>query len=117
MGLFASQRRHLALVLAAALIAPAAAMPFLPLKTASPEENRNLAPAPSRPQTLAEWRAAPRAVDAFMADHFGFREPMMQLAGSGWRVLGGRTVARGAVEGRDGWLFLVEGLSASTGQV
>ena len=94
----------------AALVLPAAAMPFLPRKAVSPDENRRLAAPPAAPRTLEDWRTVPRAVDAFLADHFGFREPMMKAANAGWRQLGGAKTGQGAVEGRDGWLFLTAGL-------
>jgi len=115
-GLFASRRRGLAAMIVALLVVPALLMPVLPRKSVSPEENRTLAPAPTWPDSADSWRAAPRAVDAFLADHFGLREPLMRAASAGWRSLGGEAAGAQAVEGRDGWMFLADGLLASTGQ-
>jgi alginate O-acetyltransferase complex protein AlgJ len=109
-------RRYLILAVLAVLIAPAVAMPFLPFKTVSLEENRRLAPAPTQPTTAGEWRKLPRALDAWLADHFGFRDPLMRAAAGLHRTLGGEGAAATAVTGRQGQMFLVDGLLRSTGQ-
>jgi uncharacterized protein (DUF2249 family) len=107
-------RRWFGLVLIAVLAIPALSMPFTPLRTWSPTENRNLAPTPAMPRTFAEWRVAPRALDAFLADHFGFRKSLLK---DGERMQRRMGVIRPLVaEGRDGRLFLNEGLLRSTGQ-
>lgn len=116
MSLMTPARRRLALVLVALLALPALAMPFLPPRIDSKEENRRLARVPTWPETGAEWRVAPRRVDAFLADHFGFREDMVRTANDTLRTVGGEVGSRAAVEGRDGWMFLTEGLLRSTGQ-
>ena len=108
-------RRYLILAVLAVLIAPVLAMPFVPFKTVSLEENRRLAPAPTLPTTAGEWRKLPRVLDAWLADHFGFRDPLMQAAGALQRKLGGEGAAAAAVTGRKGQMFLVEGLLRSTG--
>ena len=109
-------RRHLILVVLAVLTAPVIAMPFTPFKTVSLQENRRLAPAPALPTTFSEWRKAPRVLDAWLADHFGFRDPLMQAAARLQRKLGGEGAAAAAVTGRQGQMFLVDGLLRSTGQ-
>ncbi|WP_340647672.1 hypothetical protein [Phenylobacterium sp.] len=109
-------RRYLILVVLAVLIAPVIAMPFVPFKTVSLQENRRLAPVPAMPMTAAEWRKLPRAIDAYLADHFGFREPLMQAAARLQRKLGGEGAAATAVTGKNGQMFLVDGLIRSTGQ-
>ncbi|OYW93411.1 MAG: hypothetical protein B7Z13_07355 [Caulobacterales bacterium 32-67-6] len=110
-------RRFLILGVMAVLALPVLAMPFLPLQTVSREENRMLAPPPSWPQDLPDWRHAPRAVDAFLADHFALREPAIWLGARLERRLGVTAPAQAmAVMGEDGQMFLTEGLLRSTGQ-
>lgn len=109
-------RRPLILAVLAVLIAPVVAMPFVPFKTVSLEENRRLAPAPALPRGAGEWRELPRVIDAWLADHFGFRAPLMQAAGKLQRRLGGAGPAPVVVDGKRGQMFLVEGLLRSTGQ-
>lgn len=110
-------RRFLILGVMAVLALPALAMPFLPLQTVSREENRMLAPPPSWPQDLAAWRHAPRAVDAFLADHFALREPAIWVGARLERRLGVTAPAQAmAVMGEGGQMFLTEGLLRSTGQ-
>jgi len=109
-------RRHLILAVLAVLVAPVLAMPFVPFKTVSLAENRRLAPAPTMPTTSGEWRKLPRVLDAYLADHFGFRDPLMRAAGQLQRKLGGEGAAAAAVTGQKGQMFLVEGLLRSTGQ-
>ena len=109
-------RRPLILAVLAVLVAPLIAMPFLPSKTVSLEENRRLAPAPALPTTPGEWRKLPRAIDAWLADHFGFRDPLMRTAAQLQRRLGGEGATATAVTGRQGQMFLVDGLLRATGQ-
>lgn len=116
MSLMTAARRRLALVLIGLLTLPALAMPFAPLRIDSKEENRRLAPVPAWPASMADWRHAPRDIDAFLADHFGFREDMVRAANDTLRAAGGEAGSRAAVEGKDGWMFLTEGLRRSTGQ-
>ncbi len=114
--LMTRRRRYLILAVLAVLIAPVLAMPFAPFKTVSLQENRRLAPAPTMPTTVSEWRKLPRVLDAWLADHFGFRDPLMQAASKLQRKLGGEGAAAAAVTGRGGQMFLVDGLLRSTGQ-
>ena len=109
-------RRHLILAVLAVLVAPVIAMPFVPFKTVSVEENRRLAPAPALPTSPDEWRKLPRAIDAWLADHFGFRDSLMRTAAWLQRKLGGEGAAVAAVTGQQGQMFLVDGLLRSTGQ-
>jgi alginate O-acetyltransferase complex protein AlgJ len=109
-------RRHLILAVLAVLVAPVIAMPFVPFRAVSLQENRRLAPAPTMPRTAGEWRTLPRVIDAWLADHFGFRDPLMQAAAQLQRRLGGEGAAVAAVTGRKGQMFLVDGLLRSTGQ-
>ena len=109
-------RRYLILAVLAVLVAPVIAMPFVPFKMVSLQENRRLAPAPALPTTADEWRKLPRVLDAWLADHFGFRDPLMQAAAQLQRKLGGEGAAATAVTGRNGQMFLVDGLLRSTGQ-
>ena len=109
-------RRRLILAVLAVLVAPVLAMPFVPFRTVSLEENRRLAPVPTIPASPGEWRRLPRAIDAWLADHFGFREPLMHAAGRVQRKLGGDAAGAAAVTGRNGQMFLVDGLLRSTGQ-
>ena len=133
MSLMVRARRPLALVLLAALLLPAAAMTISRGRMVSTAENRRLASPVAWPRTLAGWRALPRAIDAYLGDHFAFRDPLLAAAAKVERALGGRiarregsapaTAARPAapdlplaVSGRDGQLFLTEGLLQSTGR-
>lgn len=101
-------------------------MPFVPKLAVSERENRALASAPGWPGSLADWRALPGALDAYFTDHFAFRETLIANAAALERALGGRLTtahAKGApkeamapaVMGRDGQMFLTEGLLQSTG--
>ncbi|MBR7618944.1 hypothetical protein JKL49_06035 [Phenylobacterium sp. 20VBR1] len=109
-------RRYLVLAVLAVLVAPVLAMPFAPFKTVSLQENRRLASAPTMPTTASEWRKLPRVLDAYLADHFGFRDPLMRAAAKLQRKLGGEGAAAAAVTGHKGQMFLVDGLLRSTGQ-
>lgn len=126
MALLARHRRPLAFALLALLVAPALAMPFAPKLTVSDRENRTLASAPTWPETPGEWRALPKALDAYFTDHFAFRETLIANAAALERAIGGRlTAARAegapkeamapAVMGRNGQMFLTEGLLQSNG--
>jgi hypothetical protein len=72
------------------------------------EENRDLAAAPTRPRSWAELRAWPKAMDAYVADHFPARS---QLIG-GLNYLRYRLGVSGTprvIVGRDGWLYYDDG--------
>jgi len=117
MALMTRARRPFALALLLALALPALLIATRPAQGVSKLENRVLAPAPAWPRTAAAWRRLPRALDAYLADHFAFRQPLvlanMRLA----KRLGGRAGVAEAVEGRNGRLLLSEGLLQSTGRI
>lgn len=89
-------------VLAAAFIAPRFVTP------PDLQENRPLAPAPQTPRTWAEWRAWPKAADAYVADRFPARPHLI-----GWlnflRLKAGVSGSPSVIVGRDGWLFFDNG--------
>ena len=137
MALLDRSRRGLALGLLAMLLAPALAIPLRPYTHVSVVENRTLAAVPARPTSRAEWRALPRRIDAFLSDHFAFRDRMIALNNSLFGKAGrsdtrqsdfaaaidrksGESGAAGgdiavAVDGKQGRMFLTEGLLRSTG--
>lgn len=52
-------------------------------------ENRQPAPPPSWPRTIADLPKLPQAADAYLADRFGLRGPLVRLnTALRWRVLG-----------------------------
>ena len=140
MALLTRPRRGLALALLAMLLVPAVAIPLRPFKAMSPVENRLLARPPPRPQRLADWARLPRRIDAYLADHFAFRDGMIaannRLFGRAARAavsgqadlaaaIAGHSEAAdagatgelaAAVEGKAGRMFLTEGLLESTGR-
>lgn len=72
-------------------------------------ENRVLAPAPVRPGGRAAIAAWPRQADAWIADRFGLRDPLIRLqARLTWRLKKGQSQV---VRGTDGWLFLADEFS------
>lgn len=72
-------------------------------------ENRVLAPAPGWPGSVAALAAWPRQADAWIADRFGLREPLIRLQA---RLTYGLTRDRSqVVRGADGWLFLADEFS------
>jgi alginate O-acetyltransferase complex protein AlgJ len=117
MALFSRLRRPLALAVLAALALPVLLMPVRPVETVSVREKRVLAPAPAWPRDLAAARHMPREIDAYLADHFAFRDVMVRAGNALQRELGVTAAPRLAVEGRDGWLFYSDGLLQSSGQV
>jgi alginate O-acetyltransferase complex protein AlgJ len=117
MALMTRARRPLALVLTLALTLPALLMTVTPVETVSRLENRVLAPAPAWPDSVAGWARLPRAIDAYLSDHFAFRQPLLLADLRLQKKLGGHAGVAAAVEGRDGWLFLSDGLLQSTGRI
>jgi hypothetical protein len=109
-------RRLLAAVLLAMLAAPALGMLAAPYETQSVMERRRLAPPPSVPADARGWAALPRRLDAWFADHFAWRGPLVRTAfvleaRLGLRASGGLQVVRG----KGDWLLLQEGLMAAAG--
>ena len=116
MALLSRLRRPLAIAVLAVLAVPVLLMPLRPVETVSLRENRVLALAPAWPRDLAGARRMPRQIDAYLADHFAFRNLLVRDGQHLQRKLGARVGPPGAVEGKDGWLFLSDGLLQSSGQ-
>lgn len=117
MALMTRARRPMALLMGLALTLPGLAMTIAPREGVSKIENRVLAAPPAWPDSPAAWRRLPRGLDAYLADHFAFRQPLVLANMRLEKKLGGRTGVAEAVEGRDGWLFLSDGLLQSTGRI
>ncbi len=116
MALLSRPRRPLAIAVLAVLAVPILLMPVRPVETVSLRENRVLAPAPAWPRDFAAARRTPRQIDAYLADHFAFRAWLVRTGQRLQRQLGAHSGPPGAVEGRQGWLFLSDGLLQSSGQ-
>jgi hypothetical protein len=109
-------RRFLAALILALLGAPALGMLLAPYETQSAMERRMLTPPPAAPANARDWVLLPRRLDAWFADHFAWRGPMVRLAlnlqtGAGLKPRGGLEV----VEGKNHWLLLYSGLLGLTG--
>lgn len=104
-------RRTYALILSG-LFALALAVGFAGLFTAhdiASSENRVLAPGPAWPGDAAGIAAWPRQADAWIADRFGLRDPLIRLqALLTWRLKKGQS---DVVRGAQGWLFLADDFS------
>lgn len=119
---FRPDRNTLAAAIFFALIAaPGAGRIFLPPDTSaiSEIENRAAAPWPAWPNTIADLNEAPRAIDAYLEDRFGFRERLIAI--NQWLVEQASLAPgeRKAVIGEDGWLFYADGraLDLYTGRI
>ena len=103
-GLLPRGRRYLVLAALALLAAP---LIIGLLKPDSPEivqkENRSLAPLPRVPANSDEWAMAPKAIEAYLQDHFGLRHLLIRLYGDLTRPLGLGNSA--VLIGRGGRLF------------
>jgi hypothetical protein len=104
MPLLARYRRNWIFVLAALFATPMLVQVFETRATMSEREARTLAPTPEIPKTFDQWRRLPRALDHFLADHFGLRDPLVRLNGLLRYALTSPTDLR-VVYGRDKWLF------------
>jgi len=90
-------------------------MVFARVQTRSAAENRMLAPAPGRPTSLAAWPTLPRAVNAYLSDHFAFRRLLISTDNQlHWR-LGGQIDGGEVLRGKGDRLFLRENLLIVTG--
>lgn len=113
-GLMSRGRRYLAAVVLVLLAAPAVGMLFTPYETRSVMERRWLSPLPPAPARARDWALLPRRLDAWFADHFAWRGPMVRLSlelQTGARFKPAQEVVRG----KDGWLLLYPGLAGLTG--
>ena len=98
-------RRWFAILAFLLLLTP---LVFGVIRPDSPEtvlkEGRRLAPPPGTPTTLADWRALPGRIDAYLNDRFGLRYAMIRLHKDLTRpVL--LTVNTAVLIGRDGRMF------------
>ena len=98
-------RRFLLILMAGLLVAPAAVHLSTSGKSVSLEEGRLLASLPGIPRSRKEAKDWFTRFDAYLNDHFGFRDPIIRL--HAWinqatsNVTGNASVFRGA----DGWMF------------
>jgi hypothetical protein len=109
-------RRYLAALILALLALPALGVILAPYETRSVVERRVLAPPPAAPAGARDWTLLPRRLDAWFADHFAWRGPMVRLSLELQAVA--RLKPRGGldvVEGKDDWLLLYSGLAGLTG--
>ncbi|HEY4031973.1 MAG TPA: hypothetical protein VGM25_16625 [Caulobacteraceae bacterium] len=109
-------RRYLAALVLAMLSVPALGMFAAPYETQSVMERRTLAPPPSVPADAKAWALLPRRLDAWLADHFAWRGPLVRAAftvqaRAGLRPSAGLQVVRG----KGDWLLLQEGLLGAAG--
>jgi hypothetical protein len=109
-------RRHLAAILLAMLVAPAAGMLAAPYETQSVMEHRALAAPPTVPADARGWAVLPRRLDAWFADHFAWRGALVRSAfrlqaRAGLRSSGALEVVRG----KGDWLLLRQGLLEAAG--
>jgi hypothetical protein len=87
-----------------------------PHQTRSVMERRVLAAAPALPRTAADWIALPRRLDAWLGDHFAWREPMVRAALLAEAKAGLKPAAGiNVVQGEGDWLLLQPGLFGATG--
>jgi alginate O-acetyltransferase complex protein AlgJ len=79
-GMLRRHRRFFAVAVLLLLATPLVVGLVWPNSAASIlKEGRNPAPAPSAPDSPADWLAVPRQVDAYLKDRFGLREKMIRL--------------------------------------
>lgn len=109
-------RRYLGAVILALLLIPSLGMVVAPYETQSTQEHRLLAPPPSLPADGKAWALLPRQVDSWFADHFAWRDALVEesfalQARAGLRPGGGDQVVRG----KGDWLLLYAGLLGATG--
>ena len=81
MGLLARYRRSWFVIVLCLLAVPMLAQALKPSATTSATEARTLAPVPLMPRSLADWLRYPRQLDKYLADHFGFRDPLVRAHG------------------------------------
>jgi alginate O-acetyltransferase complex protein AlgJ len=81
------------------------------------KEGRRLAPLPPLPDTVEGWRDLPKEIDAYLKDHFGFRQVMIRADKDLNRAVS--FAGEDVLVGRDGQLFLLanEAVRQSAGLV
>lgn len=77
---------------------------FVPLSSVGLIENRVLAQFPPSPTTLAELRALPAKIDAYVQDNFPLRSHII-AAMNYLRYLAHYSTTKNVIVGKDGWLF------------
>ena len=90
---------------AAALVMPGAVMLAGVDREVPAGENRDLAPRPVRPATLAALRAFPAAASRYFEDHFGLRARLVRWQALLRLRLLGSSASPDVIVGKDGWLF------------
>jgi len=104
-----TRNRIVSVLFVALIAAPGLVGVFAPAGDIAVQENRAAAALPSWPQTMTEFNAAPRAVDAYLEDRFGFREVMISMHLWARDQLSLGFAETKALIGKDGWLFLNDG--------
>jgi hypothetical protein len=109
-------RRHLAAFLLLMLAAPTLGMLAAPYETQSVMERRALSPAPSVPDDAKGWALLPRRLDAWLADHFAWRGPLVKAAFMLQARIGLKSAdGLDVVRGKGDWLLLRQGLAGASG--
>jgi alginate O-acetyltransferase complex protein AlgJ len=104
-GLLARYRRYWFLIGLCLLAVPMLVQLTESQAVVSEDEARTLSPAPGWPHSLAQWNALPRALDRFVADHFGFRAQLVRAHAALRYAVVLPTDLRVLI-GRDGFLVL-----------
>jgi hypothetical protein len=104
MGLLAHYRRMWIAIFLGLLWLPIIGHTLLPSEQTSSFEGRVLRKPPTFPKTWSEWAALPRLLDAFLADHFGFRSTLT-VANAWLRYEASSPTNESVLYGRDGYLF------------
>ena len=109
-------RRYLAAVILAALAAPSLGMLATPYRTQSAPEHRLLAPPPALSANARDAAVLPRRIDAWFADHFAWRGPLVEASFFAQTRVGLKPAAgQQVVRGKGDWLLLYSGLLGATG--
>lgn len=104
-GLLARYRRYWFVIGLCLLAVPMMAQLAELREVVSEDEGRTLSPAPAWPRSPDQWRALPRDLDRFLADHFGLRPQLVRAHGALRYAIVLPTDLR-VIIGRDRWLFL-----------
>jgi len=118
LGLLARYRRPWFVIALGLLTVPMMVQLAELREAVSESEGRTLSPAPALPHSLQQWRALPRELDRFLADHFGLRAQLIRTHGALRYAIRLPTDLR-VIIGRDQWLFFNgDGtIEQSTGQL